>query len=208
MIWTVVWFAVAALVVVADQISKVLAVKYLVDGPVTVIPYVLDFTYVENDGMAMGLMDDQRWIFMTLSTIAIVGLIVYLIGWKPKSKFACSALALILGGGIGNMIDRFFYVGIQGDTVGEKVVRDFIDVNIFGDLWPWVFNVADACVCVGGAMLFVWCLASLIKETIDEKKAKALAAVTEKIIESSVSENNTENNENKETSENTEENQI
>lgn len=202
MIWTVVWFAVAALVVAADQISKVLAVKYLADGPVTVIPHVLDFTYVENDGMALGLMDDQRWVFMTLSTVAIIGLVVYLIGWKPESKFACSALALILGGGIGNMIDRFFYVGIQGETVGEKVVRDFIDVNLFGDLWPWVFNVADACVCVGGGMLFVWCLASLIKEGIAEKKAKALNLNGENIPEKN------ENSEDKETSEKTEENQI
>ena len=119
---------------------------------------------------------NQRWIFMTLSTVAIIALIVYLIGWKPKSKIACSALALVLGGGIGNMIDRFFYVGIQGDTVGEKVVRDFIDVNMFGRLWPWVFNVADACVCVGGAMLFVWCLYSLIKESIEEKKGKRMPA--------------------------------
>ena len=210
MIWTIVWFAVAALAVAVDQISKVLAVKYLADGPVTVIPHVLDFTYVENDGMALGLMDEHRWVFITLSTVAIVGLIVYLIGWKPKSKFACAALALILGGGIGNMIDRFFYVGIQGDTVGEKVVRDFIDVNLFGDLWPWVFNIADACVCVGGAMLFVWCLGSLIKESIDEKKAKTAAAqavTAEGADGTKETEENQEANKEENTEENTEENQ-
>ena len=184
MIWTILWFAVAAVAVVIDQITKVLAVKYLVDGPVTVIPHVLDFTYVENDGMALGLLDEHRWIFMTLSTVAIIALTVYLIGWKPKSKLACAALSLVLGGGIGNMIDRFFYVGIKGDTVGEKVVRDFIDVNMFGELWPWVFNVADACVCIGGAMLFVWCVISLVKETVDEKKAK-LAAASENTVSSS-----------------------
>lgn len=202
MIWTIVWFAVAAVAVAVDQVSKVLAVKYLADGPVTVIPYVLDFTYVENDGMALGLMDEHRWVFMTLSTIAIVALIVYLIGWKPKSKFACAALALVLGGGIGNMIDRFFYVGIQGDTVGEKVVRDFIDVNMFGDLWPWVFNVADACVCVGGAMLFVWCVVSLIQESIAEKKAKAAAAVSAEAPDAVAAAEETEGEEN------TEENKI
>lgn len=172
MIWTLIWFAVAAVVVVLDQITKILAVKFLVASPVVLIPKVLHFTYVENDGMALGLMDDQRWIFMTLSSVAIIAMIVYMIGWKPKSKFACAALALIIGGGVGNMIDRFFYVGIQGDTVGEKVVRDFIDVRMFGDLWPWVFNVADACVCVGGAMLFLWCVISLIKESKAEKAAK------------------------------------
>ena len=176
MIWTIIWFAVAALSVVIDQITKVLAVKYLADGGVTVIPGILNFTYVENDGMALGLMDDQRWIFMTLSTVAIIGLSVYMIGWKPKSKFACAALALIIGGGIGNMIDRFWYVGITGDTVGEKVVRDFIDVRMFGELWPWVFNVADSCVCVGGAMLFLWCIMSIIKESKEEKAAKLAKA--------------------------------
>ncbi len=176
MIWTIIWFLVAAAVVVIDQITKVIAVKYLADGAVTVIPNVLNFTYVENDGMALGLLDNQRWIFMTLSTVAILAMIVYMIGWKPKSKFACAALALIIGGGVGNMIDRFFYVGIQGETIGEKVVRDFIDVRMFGRLWPWVFNVADACVCVGGAMLFVWCVVSLIKESIAEKAAKSETA--------------------------------
>lgn len=181
MIWTLIWFGVAAVAVVLDQITKVLAVKYLVGNPIELIPNVLHFTYVENDGMALGLMDDQRWIFMTLSSVAIVAMIVYMIGWKPKSKFACAAFALIIGGGVGNMIDRFFYVGIQGDTVGEKVVRDFIDVRMFGDLWPWVFNVADSCVCVGGAMLFLWCVISLIKESAAEKAAKAVKAVAESV---------------------------
>ncbi len=186
MIWTIIWFAVAALSVVVDQITKVLAVKYLADGPVTVIPGVLNFTYVENDGMALGLMDDQRWIFMTLSTVAIVGLTVYMIGWRPKSKFACAALALIIGGGVGNMIDRFFYTGIQGDTIGEKVVRDFIDVRMFGELWPWVFNVADSCVCVGGAMLFLWCVISIFKEAKAEKLAKAAKSASPVEAESTV----------------------
>lgn len=172
MIWTIIWFAVAALSVVIDQISKVLAVKYLTDGSFQVIPKVLYFTYVENDGMALGLLDDHRWIFMTLSTVAIVGLVVYMIGWKPKSKFACAAIALIIGGGIGNMIDRFSYTGILPDTLGEKVVRDFIDFRGFGELWPWVFNIADSCVCVGGAMLFLWCVVSLIKDAKAEKEAK------------------------------------
>ena len=183
MIWTIIWFAVAALAVVVDQISKVLSVKYLLDGSYEVIPKVLYFTYVENDGMAMGLLDDQRWIFMTLSTVAIVGLIVYMIGWKPKSKFACAAIALIIGGGIGNMIDRFSYTGILPDTMGEKVVRDFIDFRGFGELWPWVFNIADSCVCVGGAMLFLWCVVSIFKDAKAEKEKKVAESTDEKTEE-------------------------
>lgn len=201
MIWTIVWFVVAAALVVIDQITKNLAVKYLVDAPVTVIPHVLDFAYCENKGMAFGLLsaENERWIFMTLSTVAIVGLMVYMIGWRPKSQYVCASLSLIIGGGIGNMIDRFSFKGILPETLNKNVVRDFIDVNLFGELWPWVFNVADACVCVGGAMLFLWCVVSIIKEAKEEKLAKAAkAAGAEEISESSEIEN-AESSENGET---------
>ena len=180
MIWTIIWFVVAALTVVADQITKQMAVKYLLDGSKVVIPNVLNFTYIENDGMALGLLGEHRWIFMTLSTVAILGIMVYMIGWRPKSKYVCASLALIIGGGIGNMIDRVSYVGILEGTAGEKVVRDFIDFRGFGRLWPWVFNVADACVCVGGAMLFLWCVISIFKEAKEEKRAKAATLEREK----------------------------
>ena len=94
------------------------------------------------------------------------------------------------------MIDRMSYKGILPDTEGELVVRDFIDFRGFGDVWPWVFNVADACVCVGGAMLFLWCVISIIKEAKEEKLAKAakIAASNE-----SVSSADTENTNSDET---------
>lgn len=174
MVFTIICFVIAALVVVIDQITKIIAVdKLLGNGSFEFIPGVLHFTYVENDGMALGLLDNARWVFMVVSTVAILGLIAYMIFKRPENKFASVAMALIIGGGIGNMIDRFFYNGVLPGTVGEKVVRDFIDVRMFGDLWPWVFNFADSCVCVGGAILFVWALASIIKESADEKKNKA-----------------------------------
>ena len=174
MIWTIIWLVVAAVIVAVDQISKVMAVKYLLDGSTVVIPGILNFTYVENDGMALGLLGEHRWVFMTLSTVAIVGLMVYMIGWRPKSQYVCASLSMIIGGGIGNMIDRIFYEGILPGTTGEKVVRDFIDFRGFGRLWPWVFNVADAFVCIGGAMLFLWCIVSIFKEAKEEKRAKAI----------------------------------
>lgn len=180
MLWTVICFVIAALVVAADQITKVIAVDKLMDIPgrsYEFIPGVLHFNYIENDGMALGLLDNSvgRIIFMTVSVIAIIGLSVYVIWKRPKSKLVTCAIGLIIGGGIGNMIDRLFYVGKIGETKGEKVVRDFIDFRGFGNLWVWVFNVADACVCIGGALLFVWCICSLIKESIDEKNKKAAA---------------------------------
>jgi signal peptidase II len=184
MVFTIICFVIAALVVVIDQITKIIAVdKLLGNGSFEFIPGVLHFTYVENDGMALGLLDNARWVFMVVSTVAILGLIAYMIFKRPENKFASVAMALIIGGGIGNMIDRFFYNGVLPGTVGEKVVRDFIDVRMFGDLWPWVFNFADSCVCVGGAILFVWALASIIKESADEKKNKAPVSGEQKTSE-------------------------
>ena len=171
MMWLIVYFAIAAVSVAVDQITKVAAVKHLADIEcIEVIPKVLEFRYIENDGMAFGLLSGARWIFMSVSVIAIVGLAVYLVKWRPASKFACIGISLIIGGGIGNMIDRLFFTSVFDPEQGGKVVRDFIYFCGFGDLWVWIFNVADACVCVGGAMLLLWCVKSIIKEYKGEKQ--------------------------------------
>ena len=184
MIFTIICFVIAALLVVVDQVTKVIAVDKLCgNGSYEFIPNVLHFTYVENDGMAFNLLKDHRWVYMVLSTLAIVGIIVFLIVRPQKSKILVGSLSLVVSGGIGNMIDRFTYVGVIGDTAGKHVVRDFIDVRMFGSLWPWVFNVADACVTVGGAVLLCWCLVSLIKEYVEENKAKKLAAAVVEAVE-------------------------
>ena len=108
------------------------------------------------------MLADHRWIFMILSIVAILALLFYLWKWPPDSKWACVAIAIIAGGGIGNMIDR----------VRLGYVIDFLDFYLFPEVWMWVFNVADACVCVGGAILFVWCVIELIKEMRNKKTEK------------------------------------
>ncbi len=155
-----IWLGVIALTVILDQISKVLAVTYLMgEPPVSVIPYLLRFTYVENDGAAFGMLDDRRWVFMIISSIAIVGLLIYLWRFAPDSPWVRCGLSLIIGGGVGNMIDR----------VRLGYVVDFID---FYTIWQFVFNLADSFVCVGAAILFVWCLWAMIQEYREEKKKK------------------------------------
>ena len=155
-----VWLLIIIGVVIVDQITKLLTVQLLdVGESVTVIPGfgendIFRFTYVQNDGAAFGMLGDHRWVFMIISTVAIVALLIYLWKFRPQSKWACTALSLIIGGGIGNMIDR----------VHLEYVIDFLDFSAFPELWKWVFNVADACVCVGGGILFVWCVCSLIQE--------------------------------------------
>ena len=158
-----IWILIMLGSVLADQVSKLLIVKFLdPETPFVIWKGILRFTYVENEGAAFGMFADHRWIFMVLSTVAIVGLLIYLWKWPPDSKWACVSIALIAGGGVGNMIDR----------VRLGYVVDFIDFYPFPELWSWVFNIADACVCVGGAILFVWCILEIIKETRAPKAAE------------------------------------
>ena len=148
--------AVIVLVIGADQFSKWLVVRGMYDGQVSVIPHVLRFTYVENEGMAFGLLADHRWVFLVLSTVGIAAVGFYLFRCVKK-PLPGVALALIVGGGVGNMIDR----------VRLSYVMDFIDFY-FMPAWYWVFNVADAAVCVGGALFVL----SLLLDIIREEKAK------------------------------------
>ncbi len=157
LIWSLIILGAVAL----DQVSKILVVRYLADvGSVEVIPGILQFTYVENEGAAFGMLADHRWVFMIISTLAILAMLFYLWKFRPDSKLACVGISLIIGGGIGNMIDRIFL----------NFVVDFIDFCAFPTVWMWVFNIADSCVCVGGGILFAWCVVSIIK---DLKKTSA-----------------------------------
>ena len=164
--------AAAALVVFADQLTKALAVRALVNegASMTAIPGVLDFTYVLNSGATAGILANHRWIFMSVSTVVIIAAIVYIALGKMRSSFSAVSLALIIGGGIGNMIDR----------VASGKVVDFIDVTLV-DFFPFntVFNVADTFVTVGCALLVI----SIIIEEIKDRKAKRETAQPEEKTE-------------------------
>lgn len=143
---------VMAAVVAADQISKLLVIEYLAPvGQVKLIDGVLHLSYVENRGAAFGMLSDHRWVFMVLSLAAIAALVIYLWKVRPRDRLLTLSLAMIAGGGIGNMIDRMAY----------GFVVDFIDVAF---VWDYVFNVADAAVCVGCGLIILWFILSEIKE--------------------------------------------
>ncbi len=161
------WIILLILTVFVDQLSKWLVVAFLQGKPsFDVIKGVLRFTYVENDGAAFGILDDARWVFLVLSTVMIIALVFYIVKYKPKSKWVMTSLILIVGGGIGNMIDRILL----------GYVIDFIDFCAFPALWKWVFNIADSCVCVGVFMLSAW----LIRDTVIEYKREKAAKAEEK----------------------------
>ena len=152
--WMITVFAVIGGVIALDQISKQLILTHLYGGQAVLIPNVLHFTYVENRGMAFGLMADHRWVFMLLSVVGIALVGVYL-WFFAKTKLSRVALALIIGGGVGNMIDR----------VALGFVVDFIDFCAF-DFWTWVFNVADAAVCVGAALFALDLILEVVREPV------------------------------------------
>jgi signal peptidase II len=170
------WILIILGVVALDQATKHLVMNFLDrENPFVLIPGVFRFNYHENPAAAMGMFEDHRWVFMTVSTIGIIVLFVYLWKFRPDSKLACTALSMIIGGGIGNMIDRCFYKGTLPRTVGRNVVIDFLDFYAFPDIWSYIFNVADAFVCVGAGILMVWCVYSIVQETKAEKAKKAAA---------------------------------
>ena len=157
-----IWLIVIAGIVLLDQGSKLLVVHFLDRGnPFELIPGVFRFTYVENRGAAFGMLDDKRWIFLILSTVGILAFLFYLWRYRPKSILGCLALCFIIGGGIGNMIDRILL----------GYVIDFLDFCAFPNLWYWVFNVADSFVCVGAGMMVLWLILETVKESKEKKKA-------------------------------------
>lgn len=141
-----VWYTAIIIAVVSiDQLTKMLAMRYLL--PVYDIPLIQDvlhLTYVENTGAAFGMMKDYRWLFMTASTVAIIGIFIYLMLHGMKIGILLGiALSFIAGGGIGNMIDRVIY----------KYVVDFINFELIDFA---VFNGADSFITIGACMMILY----------------------------------------------------
>lgn len=161
-----VWIFIIIGCILFDQLSKLLVVSFLSrEESFEIIKGVFRFTYVENKGAAFGMLGEHRWIFMIFSVVGIAAVLIYLWKFRPQSRLACTALSFIVGGGVGNMIDR----------IRLGYVIDFIDFCAFPKLWMWVFNVADAFVCVGAGMLILYLVMDIIKEGKQEKLTKANA---------------------------------
>ncbi len=150
-----------------DQITKYTVAHFLpVDASPDVVVWdkVFSLRCISNDGAAFGMLDDHRWVFMTVSTVVIIGMLIYLcLNYKKMSKPLGVALALIVSGGIGNMIDRILL----------GYVIDFI---YFVPIDFPCFNVADSLVCIGAGLMFV---AVLFFEDFDDKKKETVTAQPE-----------------------------
>lgn len=181
-------------VVIVDQISKLLVKGFFLpflhlnfEGMYLgqMIPIWGDFfriTFVENPGMAFGYNpgDSFKLIISIFSLVASIGLIFYLYVIRNKSLTLRIAIALILGGAVGNLIDRTFYGVIYNyapifyGRVVDFLDFDFFDFTLFGrsyDRWP-VFNVADAAVTVGVLILLFFYKKN--QESVTEEKNSQL----------------------------------
>ncbi len=158
----VLYLSAMVFVIIADQITKYIAVLYL--KPIDTFPIVegvIHFTYVENRGAAFGMLKDHRWIFMVVSAIVIC--LIFFVMFKFKNylhPLMFTGLSFALGGGIGNMIDR----------IANGFVVDFVDFSLIDFA---VFNLADTFVCIGvGLMLLDIILGKSNLDFLDNKKSK------------------------------------
>lgn len=131
-----------------DMLSKGLAEAYLTILPGNSLPIidgVIHFTYVRNTGAAFSMLDGQRVFFIVVATIAVIGIVAFLIFSKNDSKLLRIGLALMLGGTIGNTYDRIAF----------GYVRDMIDFRLINFA---IFNVADSALCIGVALIVIYVL--------------------------------------------------
>ncbi len=147
----------AALLVAADQLIKYLVLESLTKvATLPLIEGVLHLTYVENRGAAFGIFQGQRWILIGVTGVVLLAAIVFLLSGKLTERLMIWGVALIISGGIGNLIDR----------IARGFVVDYVDFRLINF---YVFNLADACVCIGVGLVILYIL---IIEPMQARRAK------------------------------------
>ena len=141
------WFALAAVVVAADQATKALVLAHFALGERLEIAPFLNLVFVYNPGAAFSFLSEaggwQRPLLIAFA-LGAAAIVSVLIARRPQERLLCTGLALILGGALGNVIDRLRF--------GQVV--DFLDFHAAGWHWP-AFNVADSAITVGAVLLIL-----------------------------------------------------
>ncbi|PFL83217.1 signal peptidase II [Bacillus cereus] len=150
-----IYYVIALFVIAIDQISKWLIVKNMELGTsIPIIDNVLYITSHRNRGAAWGVLENKMWFFYIITVVFVVFIVFYMKKYAKTDKLLGISLSLILGGAIGNFIDRVF----------RQEVVDFIHVYIFSYNYP-VFNIADSALCIGVVLI-------IIQTLLEGKKAK------------------------------------
>lgn len=141
------WLLFAGLIILADQISKWIVLGSLRPGEVRYVTPFFNWVLAFNPGAAFSFLSDQggwqRWFFIVLA-LGVSGFIVRMLKEHCNDFMQSCALTLILGGAVGNVIDRARF----------GVVVDFVQWHVAGYYWP-AFNLADSAICLGAALL-IW----------------------------------------------------
>ncbi len=139
---------IAVPILVADQVTKVLVRRAVpLHDSHTIIPGLLDFTHVRNTGAAFGILNSVDFAFkpvlmMAVAFAALIAIGAYAVQLGTHERLARLGLALILGGAVGNLLDRLMH----------GYVLDFVDVYYRG-VHFWAFNVADAAITIGAILV-------------------------------------------------------
>lgn len=143
------WTIISVIVIILDQITKAIATaKLIMFDPVAVMP-MFNFTLMHNEGAAFSFLSSaggwQRWFFAGLASIVSIAILFWIKKLTAQEKGMAISLSLILGGALGNLIDR----------VRFGYVVDFIDVYYGTSHWP-AFNIADSAISVGAVIMVIF----------------------------------------------------
>lgn len=128
-----------------DQWIKLWAIDALAAGPIQLIPRVLSLTYHENYGAAFGILQNKQIFLISITSLVMLCGVVLLLSGKVKRRLLLWSIALVLGGGIGNLIDRIW----------RGYVVDYV---YFEPINFPIFNFADSCVVVGTGLIMLYIL--------------------------------------------------
>lgn len=141
------WLSLSGLVIVLDQLTKFISLNVIAQSGARRITSFLNWVLVFNPGAAFSFLGDgfgwQKWLLIGVGVIAVT-VMLWLLKRHSHEGIFCFSVALILGGAIGNLIDRFHH----------GAVVDFIDVYYLDYHWP-AFNIADSAITVGAILLIV-----------------------------------------------------
>ncbi|NTU52936.1 MAG: signal peptidase II [Chlorobiaceae bacterium] len=149
------FYLLAVLAAFVDRLTKLLAIRFLRDGEpgIVIIPDWFKLTYTENLGIAFGVQFLPPLGVLFLTILISVGVILYVRRSKNRSPLFMTAFALILGGGVGNMIDRIMLGHVVDFIYFDLYHGMFLGLQL--DLWP-IFNVADSCITIGACLLMLF----------------------------------------------------
>lgn len=139
-----IYYVIAAVIIGLDQLTKYLTVQSIaLHEIINVIPTILSFTYHQNSGAAWSILEGQMWFFYIVTVVVVIGIIYYLHTLGKTDRFFAFSLSLILGGAIGNFIDR-----LHLQYVVDMIRVEFINFPIF--------NIADMALTIGVGLMIVY----------------------------------------------------